>query len=64
MARREATKCPSTEREVRVEVRAGNTVKEVRYILPDPRPYDRHEQLKQAKLEQRRNKRGQVSSIS
>jgi len=57
----EQTQCPYIERQVLVVERAGSMVLRERYIQLDSRPYDRHEQLKQAKLEQRKNDRNKHS---
>jgi len=49
--------CQYIKPQVHVVVKVGNTVVAERYIQPEHRLFDKHRQLKQAKLEQRKLKR-------
>lgn len=50
--------CQLEKSQVQVVVKAINGATQVRYIQPDSRHYNKHEQLKQHSLNQRKNKRG------
>ena len=53
----ENDKCLYTKQLVRVEEKVGNTVHTVRYIQQEHRRLDKHKQLKQARLEQRKKRK-------
>jgi hypothetical protein len=56
------TLCQLTERKVLVVEKAGSGVNRVRYILLDPKPLAKHEQLKQRSLERRKQKASEAKT--